>query len=152
MRIRNKYTGEIATLTLSSNGEDFLIMRIGGLIIHDVKLADLKEWEDYEEPKGKHWYMTSWGEVWQYGDDPIHEEWRRILGNDFETKEEAERAVEKLKAWKRLKDAGFRFAGYDYRDRGTINDLEIYATFPRGDIMEPQQRHEDLELFFGGKE
>ena len=34
------------------------------------------------------------------------------IGNYFETVEEAEQAVEKLKAWKRLRDKEFRFIGW----------------------------------------
>lgn len=35
------------------------------------------------------------------------------IGDCFQTKEEAERAVEKLKAWKRLKDSGLKFKGWN---------------------------------------
>ena len=35
------------------------------------------------------------------------------LGNCFQTEEEAEKAVEKLKAWKRLKDSGLKFKGWN---------------------------------------
>lgn len=35
------------------------------------------------------------------------------IGNCFKTKEEAEKAVEKLKAWKRLKDSGLKFKGWN---------------------------------------
>ena len=35
------------------------------------------------------------------------------IGNYFETREEAKRAVRKLEAWKRLKDKGFRFTGWN---------------------------------------
>lgn len=35
------------------------------------------------------------------------------IGNCFQTKEEAERAVEKLKAWKRLKDSGLKFKDWN---------------------------------------
>lgn len=57
MRLRNKKTGEIATLTLSSNGEDLLIMKNNEMVTHSVKLSDLEEWEDVPE-----------------------EEWRDVLG------------------------------------------------------------------------
>lgn len=110
-------------------------------------LAELNdEWEDYEEPKGKHWYMTSWGEVWQYGDDPLHEEWRIILGNDFETKEEAEKAVQKLRAWKRLKDKGFRFSDFVYTELCDYARVNIKATMINDNI------NDDLNLLFGDEE
>lgn len=35
------------------------------------------------------------------------------IGNCFQTEEEAEKAVEKLKAWKRLKDSGLKFKGWN---------------------------------------
>lgn len=35
------------------------------------------------------------------------------IGNCFKTKEEAEKAVEKLKAWKRLKDSGLKFKDWN---------------------------------------
>ena len=140
MKLKNKKTGEIVEgtdiLALMATGDDLSLP-----IYHS--LAELnKDWEDYEEPERKHWYMTSWGEVWQYGDESLHEKWRILLGNDFETKEEAEKAVEKLKAWKRLKDKGFRFNGGDdacisYRlDPAKWND----------------KLENDFDLLFGGEE
>ena len=65
----------------------------------------------------------------------------------FGSKEEAELAVRKLKAWKRLKDKGFRF--YSYYD-SAVDVGQIYANFPEekpnGEI------HKDLDLLFGGEE
>lgn len=141
--LRNKKTGEIAEFCMHKRGED---SEDGNPTYYPFD-GSIEEWEDYEEPKEKHWYMTSWGEVWQYGDDPLHEEWRKILGNDFETKEEAEKAVEKLKAWKRLKDNGFRFTSYkDNTDpKGNSYQVNIKAVFDGA-------RFSDLDLLFGGEE
>ena len=151
MKLRNKKTGEIVefgylqtdyvaplVFTIHKNGKPEMYAY--------NSLAELnKEWEDApEEPERKHWYMTSWGEVWQYGDDPLHEEWRIILGNDFETKEEAEQAVEKLKAWKRLKDKGFRFNGWNGTRTGS-NISYISEVYYDGCT-------DDMELLFGGEE
>ena len=73
------------------------------------------------------------------------------IGNYFETKEEADKVVEKLKAWKRLKDLGFKCSyhssGYH---RGTFtadfifdeDKLPIMDTFVA----------KDLNLLFGGEE
>lgn len=94
----------------------------------------------------KHWYMTSWGEVWQYGDGPLHEKWRILLGNDFETKEDAEKAVEKLKAFKRLKDKGFKFEGWDNTDRSTIHNFSLFVA-----IEDLENINKDLDLLFGGE-
>lgn len=154
MRLRNKKTGEIietdAELSIKEPTSPTFGCPSYDIIASYNSLAELaKEWEDApEEPKGKHWYMTSWGEVWQYGDDPLHEEWRRTLGNDFETEEEAKKAVEKLKVWKRLKDSGVRFVDWCYavdgnRENGAI-PIIIKAECRKDTSLD------DLDLLFGG--
>lgn len=40
------------------------------------------------------------------------------IGNCFETREEAEKAVERLKAWERLKDAGLKFKDWNKSNYG----------------------------------
>ena len=45
--------------------------------------------------------------MWE--NESIYDKNRKQIGNYFETEEEAEQAVEKLKAWKRLKDNGISF-------------------------------------------
>lgn len=152
MKLRNKKTGEIGEFTYFADKVYVLVNNELKTNLNYTSLAKLnKEWEDYEEPKGKHWYMTSWGEVWQYGDDPLHEEWRRTLGNDFETKEEAERAVEKLRAWKRLKDAGFRFTSYDLFSGSSIK-TRTEGEFAIGAECDDFVDNADLDLLFGGEE
>lgn len=41
---------------------------------------------------------------------------RNSIGNSFPTSEEAEKTVEKLRAWKRLKDKGFQWRYYAMGD------------------------------------
>lgn len=117
MKLRNRRTGEIATLTLSTNGEDMIIMG-NDMLAHITKLSELKDYEDYEDPKEskepkepkKYWFINSGGETASYyeeDEEPEDTEACKEIGNYFETEEEAEKAVEKLKAWKRLKDKGF---------------------------------------------
>ena len=77
-------------------------------------------------------------------------------GYHFEpcTKEEAEKAVEKLKAWKRLKDKGFKFTGWN------CALCEIYFKVPKTFFDRPDMFGEaisgetvkDLELLFGGED
>lgn len=70
-------------------------------------------------------------------------------GYHFEpcTREEAEEAVEKLKAWKRLKDKGFRFEYYDYSDRDLHNHIQIKAITNR-EVEDSMLYKEDLDLLF----
>ena len=107
MKLRNVKTGEIATLTLSTNGEDMIIMG-NDMYAHITKLSELKDYEDYEEPK-EYWYIDDAGVI--QIDQVLCSEinMRKAIGNYFETREEAEKAVEKLKAVKRLKEANIDY-------------------------------------------
>ena len=141
MKLRNKRTGEIV--------DNAYLFYGNGMRVHS--LAEInKEWEDYEKPKG-YWYIDYDGRIHKE-DYAIEEEYKDMLeiGNYFETKKEAEKAVEKLKAFKRLKDKGFRFTEWYPVDEGLPN-LKIDANInipnkniDNGDI--------DLNLLFGGEE
>lgn len=147
MKLGNKKTGEIIDIY---KGEITLHYNQGRKTIHFKRLEDLEKWEDYEEPKG-YYYVATTG-LTKYDDTPfcaIHKD-RKEIGNYFETKEEAEKAVEKLKAWKRLKDNGYRFNGVGVEYDGYKIHLEC-------DIMKkehytPTQDHKDMDLLFGGEE
>ena len=112
----------------------------------------LDEWfEEVEEPK-EHWMIDVFGDVdivsSIYTDDMIDE--LREIGNYFETKEEAKKAVEKLKAFKRLKDKGLKF-------KGIIGYDETHFWFPNPNdiefMFENRETRKDLNLLlFGGEE
>ena len=138
MKLRNKKTGEI---------ESWDIGRYNSL----KELCE--EWEDYEKPKG-YWFIAIDGTVLFHEleldnarNNIIKDENLTLIGNYFETREEAEKAVEKLKAVKRLKDNGFRFKGLEKRGR--------YINFYQGKSYETdkqcQQAMQDLDLLFGGE-
>ena len=117
MKLRNRKTGKIGNVHMAFSLEKFTVEAVGiDTNSNPVKtweyysLAELnEEWEDCEESK-KWWYVGADGAVIEanekYG---IDDEWRvncQIIGNYFKTKEEAERAVEKLKA-KNRRSPGF---------------------------------------------
>ena len=107
MKLRNKKTGGLANI-------DELCVHTDAGWHNYNSLSELSdEWEDYEEPK-TFWYMTAWGDVKEYSQYQFAIKQKQAIGNYFETKEEAEKAVEKLKAWKRLKNARIRFKDYRY--------------------------------------
>jgi len=117
-------------------------------------MAGAFEWkyeEDYEEPK--EWYYIDISGVVKQGEDnvPTHLiEGMGQIGNYFKTKEEAEKAVEKLKAWKRLKDKGFRFVNWSYRyDQPKVKDHSYYNFIA---ICKDGEVYKDLDLLFGGEE
>lgn len=130
MKLRNKKTGEIVTADLIYTDAD-------NFVTPNYSLAELNdEWEDYEEPKAST-HITG----------PVEKDDNTVL-IEFYTHEEAEKAVEKLEAWKRLKDKGFKFRWVN-EETGTIK----YAFFLKHPNMKVDRfDYEDLELLFGGEE
>lgn len=146
MKLKNKKTGEIRPAEA----------REDGIYLYDetteqwykYELDHLaKWWEYYEEPK-EYWYIEPNGVIARI------DEWdcctasdieiMKILGNYFETKEEAELAVRKLKAWKRLKDKGFKFKGYADDSGDLFSCQVIRCSF---DDFGKESR-KDLDLLF----
>ena len=139
MKLRNKKTGEI---------EEFVLFDGNGLRGGATLESLTKEWEDApEEPKEYYWVIDDDGMlVCRTVGDFANEERCKHIGNYFETKEEAEKAVEKLKAWKRLKDKGFRFDGW--KCTGSISfTFDNYCG--DGQLISAS---DDLDLIFGGEE
>lgn len=155
MKLRNKKTGEIVD-------GGFVLAYYDGIAGNPQhSLAELnEEWEDYEEQKGN-WTIDPMNE--NYIDDgrytaPDELERYEELGLKFNTKEEAEEAVEKLKAFKRLKDVGFRFIDWEL-DMKTVADGKIWfdiGTNTEWDAerlleLKPEVK-ESLDILFGGEE
>lgn len=150
MKLRNKKTGEIMddvqyrNYSLS-NGFGF---RMSGKEWEYHSLAELnEEWEDVlEEPK-EYWYIAELcgGLQKKQDTDNGEDSFNKQIGNYFETEEEAEKAVEKLKAWKRLKDKGFRFC--DWYASGYPGKFSITA---KGKNFDSNNIQLDLDLLFGG--
>ena len=112
----------------------------------------LEKWEEIDEEPKKYWFIAGRGVVehaLDTGDenDPF-DKGHKEMGNYFETEEEAEKVVEKLKAWKRLKDKGFRFAGYT-DDSGDLFSCQVIRC--RFDDFGKESR-KDLDLLFGGED
>lgn len=142
MKLKNKKTGEIVDFAkgnfISSKDYGFVIYKDGGRSIEYSSLAELnEEWCDYEEPK------SGIKDVWF----PDVIEGRNNVVISFETREEAEKAVEKLKAFKRLKDKGFDFVGC-FKDN-TINYEFVERPL---DYDEAEEAEQDLAFLFGGEE
>lgn len=159
MKLRNKKTGEIREIKNILVDEMFTVN----------SLAELnEEWEDYEEPKVGY-IIDPMDEDYISADNSGYEESdierAKELGIWLETEEEAKKAVEKLKAWKRLKDKGFRFTGlkkiYQGRSSSPVNYTEspAYISFNKAteDFVSPtgdwvNENWYDLQLLFGGED
>lgn len=150
MKLRNKKNGEIGYFCFANWDSPVLIImdRNGIQLAKYNSLAELNaEWEDYEEPKDYWWISPLDTDVVQCVEDVKDEvdKYNKEIGNYFDTREEAEKAVEKLKSWKRLKDNGFKFDEWE-RDKEFSGDYIIKAS----DYHTCDDK--DLNLLFGGEE
>lgn len=154
MKLRNKKTGEIIEVESCSNTGGYISIyyeeKDGQIGTKDcyTSLAKLnEEWEDAPEEPKENWTISGAGYLWtteHMSPDTIND--LRRIGNLFETKEEAEQAVKKLKAWKRLKDKGFRFTGVEDVERAIRFEIPFRAGY---DSCEAEV---DLDLLFSGGE
>ena len=147
MKLRNKKTGEIV-----ETYPDRFDMNSGEQIMYYNSLAELnEEWEDYEEPK-EYWYIEPDGSIIQ-NHKPTYInhllDGLKSIANYFESKEEAEQTVEKLKAWKRLKDKGFRFHEW-YKPDGCEYFIVVETNIDLDDV-DNMKLQKDLDLLFGGE-
>ena len=152
MRLKNKNTGEVFELNELCLYDDKGFARRPFL----NSLAELcEEWSDYEEePKG-FWIIESDGSIQYITDDMLYTEYVdgndfmaccKQIGNKFDTEEEAEKAVEKLKALTRLQDKGFKFCGIDGDCiRFSIDISKVNST------KEKEELNKYGELLFGGE-
>ena len=158
MKLRNKKTGDVIDFVVYKTKKQPLTEGIDYQGQFN-SLAELnEEWEDVlEEPSKTIWQIKDSGELQDFEEDDFSDgymESSKSIGNYFETKEESEQAVEKLKAWKRLEKCNFRFEGYDDRDRGTCGDILIFAhVYTNGNLIDEAQPVilKDLDLLFGGE-
>jgi hypothetical protein len=149
MKLKNKRTGEIVETVIVDHGAEWEIrnMYTGEDMQTYNSLAELnEEWEDYEEEEKEYYTLDSSGQIWTtecFNKESIKN--MKSIGNYFDTREEAELAVRKLKAWKRLKDKGFRFDNVN----GCWIEFTLKSAISDEDF---EQGQEDLHLLFGGEE
>lgn len=121
----------------------------GGMItFYFETLKGMNEmFEDATEEPEEYWYISAYGNLAKTDVMTDLHRGAEEIGNLFDTKEEAEKVVEKLKAFKRLKDKGFRFKN-DSLDIccHTIN-FKVDRQF---DMTDETSR--DLHLLFRGEE
>lgn len=146
MKLRNKQTGEIVVF-----GEGIVDLNIIGC----KNVGEMIEagWTDYEEPKDIWWLDNEGNANHTHEFDDIFKK-NKEIGNYFKTKEEAEKAVEKLKAWKRLKDKGFRFTGWATNEGIRGIDFEVPDSFfsEHNHSCISDETRDDLDLLFSGKD
>lgn len=151
MKLKNKKTGEVG-YPYFQNWKEITCVIVDENAIQIAEytsLAELnKEWQDYEEPKG-YWYIRDGGNIDYnlYGKSIINR--HKEIGNYFDTREEAEKELERLRAWKRLKDKGFKFSK-DWVCRYDQPEVENHTYYEFVAICEDGIRFDDLDLLFSG--
>lgn len=147
MKLQNEETGQVENFCIDKDQ----ICSCDRAFVYD-SLTQLQDagWKDYEEPP-LFWYIddydTMCGSVGEkqnlecntYTEQQVEK--FKAIGNYFETEEEAEKAVEKLKAWKRLSKNRYLF--------GRFIDL-IYSL--NANSREFDEYMDDILLLFGGEE
>lgn len=158
-KLRPTEIGVIKTFSLSPDDEvGEIAVECSGCTYYYNNLAELCEkWEDYEQPKRQiAYYIDRDGKVVPYKQNEFYpkrvfdKEQNKAIGNYFKTREEAEKAVEKLKAWKRLKDKGFMFCGTGCINKNNV----IYFEFGERPLtqLEAEEAERELEICFGDVE
>ena len=156
MKLRNKKTGKIHEITQAvflsddMNKKFAIYSQSEGHNYAYRTLAELnEEWEDYEEPK-EYWFISDRGEIFHTEDNMSIDEKRKSFGNYFETKEEAEKALEKLKAVKRLKNYNVKFNLDFVRNR--IDFIYSINNTLLGVLDGEEQIFNNMKIIFGDEE
>lgn len=150
MKFRNKATKEIRKAEMRDDG-----IYLYSETSEEWRKCDwevlAKYWEEYREEPKVGYMIDPMEEDCVATEDSGYEEpdieRAKELGIWFDTEEEAEKAVGKLKAFTRLKDKGFRFEGWDNTDRSTIHYFSLFVAIEDLDGI-----NKDLDLLFGGEE
>lgn len=154
MGLLNKKTGAVSTNPLISVAPYTDGVRGCHIRTYQSAAEFNEEWEDYEEPK-TFYNILSNGGVQEKGitTDGLRGEFikdAKEIGNYFLSREEAEKAVEKLKAWKRLKDKGFKVDLWDYDGGNYQERIKTGRVLFR--VKDYEENDKDLDLLFGEEE
>lgn len=155
MRLRNKKTGQVGNFIINKDHFECVDLDYVPEYRNITELNE--EWEDLPEEPKVGYIIDPMEEDYVSADDSGYEESdierAKELGIWLETKEEAEQAVEKLKAYKRLKDKGFKFTSYgcygEYGEKSPNIDFS-YPNFD--DLLDDDEVVADLDLLFVGEE
>ena len=148
MKLRNKKTGaiyKIEDIDLGNNEYGIWV----GLTKYNSLAEFNEEWEDYEEPR-EYWFIDYEGGIIPFSrqKETATDKLMKSIGNYFKTEEEAKKAVEKLKAWKRLKDNGFRFDGKTLDTAKRFGSIFYWLD----ENAYSEEYIKDLELLFGDEQ
>lgn len=158
-KLKNKCSGEIVTpLTMyyDATNEKYCInyLKDDGYdaVAYYDSIFDI--WEHWEvvDIKSCHYFCSNSGKIHEEQDDnpSVNYEDRKLIGNNFKTKADCEHAVEKLKAFKRLRQKGLVFCGWSIA-KGKIDFIiDEHQVAQDGIVFDDVIR--DMELLFSGND
>ena len=126
-----------------------------GNLVYKPFNGSIEEWEDASKEPKEWWYIDIHGPHKVTNNDEYYQQVKtasKQIGNYFETREEAEKAVEKLSALTKLCKKGFEFNSVEMFGSGFI---KIKASIPISEKTTLQERSDitdSLYLLFGGEE
>ena len=126
MKLKNKKTGEIGEVGyISTTTGDIIVSNINDQEewYHYKSLAALNaEWEDVpEEPKSINGIDIALDAIGEYCNEHSY------YSGDSEKIKILNAVEDKLKAWKRLKDKGFKFNGWENDKEHCLGDFIIHS-------------------------
>lgn len=147
-KLRNKITGEINEFMIHKRIED----SEDGNPVYAPFDGNIDEWEDY---KDRPYVIDMWEDDCicdaKFGVELEGIERAKECGLYFDTKEEAEKAVEKLKAWHKLMDYwGTEVLGWEIRDMPTGGNWQTVNV--KFNVKTKKEPMELLDIVFGGEE
>lgn len=144
MKVRIKKTGTLLedVKSIDTTSHKFIIQYLDNGVPREYLIENLSDIEEVKDRKD-YWFIDCDGEINQVTDTrTIFDTTCEEIGNYFSSREEAEKAVKKLKAWKRLKDKGFKIR---------LQNLKGYSCLEANwDVLEGD--YSDVRLLFGGEE
>lgn len=152
MKLKNKRTGEIRPAEAREDGIYLYDETTDQWYKYELDLL-AKWWEYYEKPEKpeEHWAIDQFGEpINVSGLSSLQLEKLHQLGNDFSSENATIEVLEKLKAWRRLEDKGFRFDGYDVAHKSNGN-LAGQIFYDAGNYSIEDIENE-MDLLFGGED
>lgn len=149
MKLRNKKTREICDFKIIADYDDCtsgwrLEKHDGTVLFYDHIDEIHDEWEDVLGEPEEYWCID-WTEsgVFKTTFRNKLDEFNAAIGNMFKSEKEAEEAIEKLKAWKRLKDKGLK------ANRTEISGDSFICEFILPDHSDYSRSIDDFELALG---
>lgn len=155
MKLRIKETGEVLedVKYIDTTLSIITIQYLDNGILRETRIKNLSDIEEVKEVEDELFYVISAEHKDGYM-CVLKEDYKEIcdiakkLGLGFEIEKEAEKAVEKLKAWKELKDDGIT---YSLDEDNGVPYIVIHSKEETGTAEKVTRIFKNLTLLFGGE-